>query len=95
MQVKRRTIVLQGNTITSIEALYDQIGRQLPLPPYFGRNLDALWDLLSTDIPGPLTLIWKNSSHSQSAMGNDFLRVKKLFEELARERKDFTLKFEP
>ena len=39
--------ILNGLNMTDREAAYDEIVRTLPLPPYFGRNLDALWDVVS------------------------------------------------
>lgn len=29
-------------------AAHDEIARALEFPPHYGRNLDALWDLLTT-----------------------------------------------
>ncbi len=95
MQVRNTIITIRGKNATSCEAVYDEIGRQIPLPPHFGRNLDALWDVLSTDIPGPLTVIWKDSSLSRAAMGDDFVRIRGLLEELSRERDDVFLRFDP
>ena len=36
------------NEIDDREALHDLLEQVLPLPDYYGRNLDALWDVLST-----------------------------------------------
>ena len=38
------------------DAVYDYLSEELQLPPYFGRNLDALHDCL-TDIGAPTRLI--------------------------------------
>ena len=38
------------------DAVYDYLSEELHLPPYFGRNLDALHDCL-TDIGAPTRLI--------------------------------------
>lgn len=40
----------------SADAVYDYLRQELSLPPYFGRNLDALHDCL-TDIGAPTRLI--------------------------------------
>jgi len=37
--------------------------------PYYGRNLDALWDLISVTIPLPITLVWQDFAHSQRLVG--------------------------
>jgi hypothetical protein len=48
-----RSAILLGRAIHSLDDLYDQISTRLSLPAHFGRNLDALWDVLSTDVEGP------------------------------------------
>jgi RNAse (barnase) inhibitor barstar len=40
----------------SAEEFYEELASGLRLPSWFGRNLDALWDVL-TDLPGPTALI--------------------------------------
>ena len=39
--------ILNGMNMTSREAAHDEIVRVLPVPDYYGRNLDALWDVVS------------------------------------------------
>lgn len=41
---------------TTTTEFYDALAAALHLPDYFGRNLDALWDVL-TDLDGPTALI--------------------------------------
>lgn len=38
--------ILNGASMATREAAHDEIVRALPLPEYYGRNLDALWDEL-------------------------------------------------
>lgn len=40
-------VVLDGRLMVSREALHDLLAEKLELPGYYGRNLDALYDLLS------------------------------------------------
>ena len=42
------TLNLDGNVLKSKEELHSTISWQLELPDYYGHNLDALWDMLST-----------------------------------------------
>ncbi|MBQ2020934.1 MAG: barstar family protein [Peptococcaceae bacterium] len=42
------TLNLDGAVLKSKEELHSTISWQLALPDYYGRNLDALWDVLST-----------------------------------------------
>ena len=90
MPIKRCT--LDGKTMGSLDDLYDQLSLRFSLPEHFGRNLDALWDVLSVDIEGPFEIVWKDAKVSKKAMARDFDRVVKLLEDLQEERDDFTLK---
>ena len=38
---------LNGAALCEREAAHDEITRALPVPEYYGRNLDALWDEVS------------------------------------------------
>ncbi len=93
MPIKRCT--LNGRVIRSLDDLYDRLADRLSLPAHFGRNLDALWDILSADIEGPFEIVWKYASESKRAMGRDYNRIIKLFNELEKERDDFHLKIDP
>ena len=39
---------LDGSVLNNKEELHNTIFYQLALPDYYGHNLDALWDVLST-----------------------------------------------
>ena len=93
MRIKRCT--LNGLKIQSLDNLYNCLENRLSLPPHFGRNLDALWDVLSMDVEGPFEIVWTHSDDSRKSMGKDFRRVIKLLKELKKERDDFKLTIEP
>jgi ribonuclease inhibitor len=86
--------ILDGSTISSLNDLYNQLSIRLTLPEHFGHNLDALWDVLSTDIEGPLEIVWKHAKKSQMFMDKDFDRVVTLLRDLEKVREDFTLRLE-
>ena len=48
-------IRIDGAEILSRDDLHDALSRQLSLPEYYGRNLDALYDCL-TDLSEPTEL---------------------------------------
>ena len=52
-----RYVILNGAAVKSRSELYDALERYMDLPDYFGRNLDALHDVLLHEIlpAGPLT----------------------------------------
>lgn len=43
-----REIILDGKEMSDKAAAHKYIKKQLDFPDYYGENLDALWDLLST-----------------------------------------------
>jgi len=85
---------MNGKTMASLDDLYDQLSIPLSLPKHFGRNLDALWDVLSTDVEGPFETVWKHAGDSKKLMGRDYDRAVKLLKNLQKERDDFKLKIE-
>lgn len=89
MPVKR--LSLNGKAIQTADDFYDRISSVFDLPDHFGRNLDALWDVLSTDVEGPFEIIWKHADLSKKSMGKDFNRIVKLLRNLEEERNDFKL----
>lgn len=95
MRVKRSTkkVKLAGKSIRSLDEFYDEIAKKLRFPDYFGRNLDALWDVLSTDVKGPVELIWEDSEASKKSMGKDFEKVSALLKDAEKEREDFKVFF--
>jgi len=95
MPVRRsaRIYELPGQSIRSLDEFYDEIALLLHFPDHFGRNLDALWDVLTTDIEGPVELIWEDSATSKKSMGKDFDRVSALLRDIEKEREDFTVSF--
>ena len=43
-----KIIILDGAMMTSKESVHKYIQKQFDFPDYYGENLDALWDLLTT-----------------------------------------------
>lgn len=43
-----KMVLLNGKYMTSPEEAHQYIKLKMELPDYYGHNLDALWDLLST-----------------------------------------------
>ncbi|AOX99151.1 barstar family protein [Jeongeupia sp. USM3] len=79
--------------IRSMDDVYEQLARQLPLPVYFGRNLDALFDLLTTDIEGPLTLHWPDASAAREQLGAEhYAALIATLRDAADERDDLQLR---
>jgi ribonuclease inhibitor len=80
-------IVISGDCVDTLDDIYDEVERQLTLP-YFGRNLDALWDVLTREIEGPVEILWRESDVSRARLGPDFDRLTALLREVAEDRPD-------
>jgi len=74
--------------LASVAALYGELARQLRLPAHFGNNLDALFDSLTRDVPGPIEIVVKNAAQTSAALRADLARLVRTLGEAARERGD-------
>jgi ribonuclease inhibitor len=83
--------ILEGAAIQSEEALYRALERGLGgMPAGFGRNLDALWDALTRDVPGPFTIEWRDARRSAQAIGPRYARIVEVLRDAAAARPDFS-----
>lgn len=89
--MKIKKCVLDGRDIGSAESLYDELARQLAFPTYFGRNMDALWDVLTMDLEGPIEIVWNDFPLSRAKMGDKFEKFISIFKNVEKERSDFKL----
>lgn len=60
-------ITLDGMNMRTREAAHDEIAQKMGLPEYYGRNLDALWDVL-TEREWTVTLV--NARAMLEALGD-------------------------
>jgi ribonuclease inhibitor len=82
-------IDLDGREILSKDDFHRIIGKTMGFGPYYGANLDALWDRLSRDLERPVRLTWKYASVSRVALGDDYFRkLVELFSDVVREDQD-------
>ena len=68
------------------------IARALGAPSWFGGNLDALFDFLTTDAEGPIEIVWELDEEARRALGADFQRLRACLLEAARERDDLVVR---
>ena len=81
-------MVLPGRQLTTRDELHDWLHTALKFP-YYGRNLDALWDLVSATIPLPVTLVWQDFAQSQRLLGDYADRTLEVFREAAARNEGF------
>ncbi len=76
-------VVISGSDIRSEADFHRKISEAMDFPSYYGKNLDALWDILSTDIERPITLVWENAALSKESMGDSFYKIVDLLNRVA------------
>lgn len=82
---------LDGKSIMSITTFHLVVAEQGGFPSYYGKNFDAFWDCMTTDVEGPITFTWKNHKLSMESMGKDFDTIILLLENISTERGDLTI----
>ena len=73
-------IELDGLSISSEQDFHKRIASAFSVAQYYGNNLNALCDLLSTDVERPIEIVWKNSKESEQSMGETFKKIISIFE---------------
>lgn len=76
--------------IGDYEDFYAQLKEKLPLPEYFGDNLDALFDVITGELEMPLHLEFVNMSVDQLEIFEDLLTT---LEDAEDEVEDFTFSY--
>lgn len=75
-----RKVQLNGQKMNTRTHAHQQLKKQLKFPDYYGANLDALWDLLSTQTE-PLQITLINRADLISALGDYGLQLIQLFKD--------------
>lgn len=70
------------------ETVYERLEQELNLPDDFGRNLDALWDSLSSDVDGPFEIVIEDPAALDDALGGGFSDFMEVMTALVLERDD-------
>ncbi len=83
--------VIDGMKMTERRAAHEEIARALGFPDYYGHNLDALFDMLST-FEGKVKIV--NVACALNALGGYGLNLLKTFFDAAEENSRFTFVLE-
>lgn len=74
--------------ILSAEQFHAQIADAMSFPHYYGKNLDALRDVLRFDIERPIELTWFGSDLSKQTMPAEFEKIVEVCRKVAAEGAD-------
>ncbi len=78
------TIELDGREMHDRTAAHDYLKAQLGLPDYYGRNLDALYDLL-TECGEKRTIALRNKDDMEQQMGHYATALLDTFQDAAEQ----------
>lgn len=78
--MKMEIIRLEGREMTDRKETHAYLKKKLHLPEYYGNNLDALWDCLTTDFSGKM-IILNNPILVQKQLGDYGESLLRLFKE--------------
>lgn len=86
-------VILNGKRMITKEKTHAYLKRKFDFPDYYGRNLDALWDLLSVWDKELLIVIINKADiiENLEGYGNSLL---KLFGELDDENRNISVRYE-
>ncbi|MCS6879517.1 MAG: barstar family protein [Geminicoccaceae bacterium] len=90
MNPSGRSCRLDGRSRTRRAALA-RLARELGFPAHFGHNLDALYDVLTGDLPGPIEIVWAGADRTELASDPELGPLLRTLEAAARERPDLRL----
>ena len=77
-------VLLDGTIILHREMLHDTLATGLRLPPWYGRNLDALYDCL-TDVQEETVVILRDQAALEEHLGGYGRRLLRLLEDVSQE----------
>jgi ribonuclease inhibitor len=86
--------ILDGNDITTEDIFHNKISQLLEFPKFYGRNLDALWDLMSGHIDTNMVLVWKNHEVAKKSFPDTFIEIIETFNEVKELWEDFEYRLE-
>ena len=83
------TYTIYGDRMTSRETAHAELARALDFPPYYGANLDALWDMISATDADVVLL---NVEAMLRALGSYGCKILSTFYEATEENSGLTFR---
>jgi ribonuclease inhibitor len=75
----------------SKHAVLAKLALDLGFPDHFRPNLDALFDVLTADIEGPIRIEWRLTRNAVAGIGPDLEPLQRTIRDATAERDDLTL----
>jgi len=85
-------IILNGKRMITREVTHAYLKRKFSFPDYYGRNLDALWDLLSTTAK-ETEIVVVNANCIPEKLGKYGVSLLRVFEDLNEESRRVKVTF--
>ena len=76
-------VVVPGSAIVDTASFHAHMVALFGLGPNYGRNLSALEDVLTTEVPRPIKVIWADSAISEARLGPMFAKLRGVFEDVS------------
>ncbi|WP_426349977.1 barstar family protein [Alloiococcus sp. CFN-8] len=75
-----KEIIIEGALIDSREELHRIFQEALGISNHYGKNLDALWDVLTGEIDLPIRIIWRDFNITEKNIGAYAVKTSKVIE---------------
>ena len=82
---------IDAAALTGVGQVHDRLSADLGFPDYYGRNLDALWDVLTGDLEGPAMIEIEAAAAGRARLGPDFDRLLEVLKDAATENAALTV----
>ena len=78
-----KEIIIEGALIDSREELHRLFKEALGLSNHYGKNLDALWDMLTGEIDLPIRIIWRDFNITEKNIGTYAIKASQVIKRAA------------
>ena len=88
-----RTVILNGAEIAEMEDVHAAFAAALDFPEWYGRNLDALYDMLTMP-QEPVTVVFRYPALLEDALGRRFRTLRRVLWDAAEENPGIFIEIE-
>lgn len=89
-----REFVIDGQQMITPNQMYAHLSELIWFPDYFGKNLDALYDVLS-EVSDDTVIHFKNTDVFLKEMKKDGFKLIRVFRTLEHQTENYTVYFYP